>query len=93
MFGVGFLGLCPGAGIELWLPPVAAPQNPALLFSFARLAKFGPLLCAELLFAIPAVALAEVHKEPKASPLDDVAGFAAGLPSVAAVDSGVEELD
>jgi hypothetical protein len=51
------------------------PQIPALDFSFAILAKFGPLAAA--FFWMPAVALALDHKEPNASP--PAALLAAGL--------------
>ena len=39
---------------------------PALVFSFARLARFGP--CEEPVFLIPAVALAVLQRLLKASP-------------------------
>ena len=55
---------------------ILVPQIPALDFSLAILAKFGPLF-AEADFWIPAFALAEDHREPNASPPDDF--DAAGL--------------
>lgn len=45
-----------------------APQIPALVCCFAKSASLGPWLPAVEVFLIPAVALAEDHKEPKASP-------------------------
>ena len=52
---------------------------PALAFSFARLAKFGPWLDGVVVFLIPAPALAEDHREPNASPPDEAEDFAAGF--------------
>ena len=54
----------------------AAPQIPALAFSLAMLAKFGPLDAFEAGFWIPALALALDQRDPKASPDDlEVAGL------------------
>lgn len=63
---------------------------PALDFSFAILARLGPLLA--VLFWIPALALALDHKEPNTSP---PAGFvAAGLaPPPRVVDDEVVVVD
>lgn len=60
---------------------------PALAFSLAMLARLGPLLAVDEDFWIPAVALALDHREPKASPPEDL--DAAGL---AAVEGAVAEL-
>lgn len=54
------------------------PQIPALDFSFAILAKLGPFCV--VVFWIPALALALLHSEPKASPEALAAGF---LPAAA----------
>lgn len=66
---------------------LAAPQIPAELFSFCIAAIPGPFEGAIDFCCIPAFELALFHIEPKASPPDfaEVAGFAAGLPSVAIV--------
>lgn len=58
---------------------VLAPQIPALAFSLARLAKFGPWLDGVFVFLIPAPALAEDHSEPKASPPEEAEDLATGL--------------
>lgn len=55
------------------------PQIPALAFSLAILAKFGPLLAVEFDFWTPALALALDHNEPKASPPEGLDAAAAGL--------------
>lgn len=60
---------------------------PALAFSLAMLARLGPLLALEEDFCSPAVALALDHREPNASPPEDL--DAAGL---AAVEEVVAEL-
>ena len=65
------------------LDEAGAPQIPALAFSLAMLARFGPLLAAALDLEIPAVALAEDQRDPKASPEDLDAVLAAGLLPVA----------
>jgi hypothetical protein len=53
----------------------AAPQMPALAFSLAMLARFGPL-GAPPVFWIPALALALDQSDPKASPDGfEAAGF------------------
>ena len=45
-----------------------APQIPALVFSLAKSANFGPWLLDVDVCLIPAPALAVDHSEPKASP-------------------------
>ena len=56
---------------------------PALAFSLAMLARLGPLFAFALDFWMPALALAEDQREPKASPLGFLAVEAAGLFTVA----------
>lgn len=71
------------------LEAAGAPQIPALVFSFAILAKLGPCLAVELDFWIPAPALAEDQREPNASPPLAFLGAAeieVGLPVVAAAE-------
>lgn len=66
---------------------LAAPQIPAELFSFCIAAIPGPFIVVAAFGCTPAFALTLFHIDPKASPPEpaDVAGFAAGLPSVAMV--------
>ena len=79
-FGVGAMAPGRGAGVE-----AAAPQMPALLFAFARLARSGPLLGVPARFWIPAVTLADDQSEPNASPPLDFDALVSGLPRVAAL--------
>ena len=60
-------------------PAAGAPQIPALAFSLAILARFGPLPAGELDFWIPALALADDHSDPKTSPPPPAGLAAAGL--------------
>ena len=63
-----------------------APQMPALAFSLAILARFGPAAPGVEVFLIPAPALAVDQREPKASPLA-AEDLAAGL----VLKEGVDE--
>lgn len=72
---------CEGAGEAVL--EAGAPQIPALAFSLAILARLGPLLAPALALAIPALALAEDQRDPKASPEGLEALLAAGLLPVA----------
>ena len=65
---------------------------PALAFSFAMLARLGPLFAFELDFEMPALALAEDQSEPKASSEGFLAVEAGGL-FAAAVGAAVEEME
>ena len=61
------------------MPGAAALQIPAVAFSLARLARFGPWFPDVVVFLKPAVALAVDHNELKASPPEEVKAFAVGL--------------
>jgi hypothetical protein len=83
--GPWFETFCAGLGVEL--VDVALPHRPALLFSFAMLARSGPLeIC---LLCTPALLPALDQMLAKASPLTfpPVLDFVAGLPRLA-IDVG-----
>lgn len=77
-----------GVLLEVDNPPAGVPQIPALAFSFAILARLGPLFCVGVVVLIPAFALAEDHRLPNTSPDAFLPDGAVGLLVVRGVPDG-----